>query len=209
MFKALQRKPPTERLKEKYDNLCKNLRQEIRKLEKDIRVIEREEFKVLDSIRSTAKQGRNDPAVRVLALEQKARLYRTKAEINSLMLKLREHLANAKLTASVSKATGVMKSVHALSRVPELAATMREFEKTMLKMGVADEMMEDAMEIAFNDVDEYEDDEEIDRLVESILNPATATTKTAQKAQSVDRVQTEVEKILEAAVKEHGDLMYG
>jgi len=61
-----------------------------------------------------------------------------------------------KTAGALQKSTVVMQSVQALVRVPEVAATMRELSKEMMKLGIMEEMMDDT----FSSLEDEEDLEE-------------------------------------------------
>jgi len=60
-----------------------------------------------------------------------------------------------------------MQSVQALVKIPEVAATMRELSKEMMKAGILEEMMNDTFE-SLEDQEELEEaaEEEIDNVNE-------------------------------------------
>lgn len=70
-----------------------------------------------------------------------------------------------KTTGALQKSTQVMQSVQALVKIPEVAATMRELSKEMMKAGILEEMVNDTFE-SLEDQEELEEaaDEEIDNV---------------------------------------------
>ena len=59
----------------------------------------------------------------------------------------------------------VMKEVNNLMRVPELSATMQQMSKEMMKAGMIDEMMGDAIDGALDSEDmEEETDQEVEKV---------------------------------------------
>lgn len=76
--------------------------------------------------------------------------------------------AVVKTTGALQKSTQVMQSVQALVKIPEVAATMRELSKEMMKAGILEEMVNETFE-SLEDQDELEEaaDEEIDNVIYS------------------------------------------
>lgn len=121
-------------------------------------------------MKEAAKKGDKD-VCKILAKEIiRARktcnkLYTSKAHMNSVSLQMKNQLATIRVAGSVSKSTEVMQAMQSLIRVPEVAATMRELSKEMMKAGIIEEMLDETME-SVEDSEEVEDeaDEEIDKV---------------------------------------------
>lgn len=135
-----------------------------------ILAIQREEDKVKHSLKDAAKKGDKD-VCKVLAKEViRARLacnklHTSKAHLNSVTLQMKNQLATIRVAGSMSKSTEVMKAMQALVKVPEVAATMRELSKEMMKAGIIEEMMDETLD-CMEDSEEIEDaaDEEVDKV---------------------------------------------
>lgn len=132
--------------------------------------IQREEEKIKRSLKEAAKKGDKD-VCKILAKEIiRARktcnkLYTSKAHMNSVSLQMKNQLATIRVAGSVQKSTEVMQAMQSLVKVPEVAATMRELSKEMMKAGIIEEMLDETME-SVEDSEEVEDeaDEEIDKV---------------------------------------------
>ncbi|MBA0780656.1 hypothetical protein Gotri_004734 [Gossypium trilobum] len=61
------------------------------------------------------------------------RLYENKAQLNSISMHLGESVAIARTVGHLSKSAEVMKLVNNLMKAPQMAATMQEFSKEMIK----------------------------------------------------------------------------
>ena len=61
-------------------------------------------------------------------------------------MSMKTQLATIRVTGAIEKSTGVMSSMQKLIKEPELRKTMQQMSKEMMKMGMIDEMMDDAME---------------------------------------------------------------
>merc|ERR1712131_5634 len=146
------------------------LRKETRAIERQIRDIERQQEKTKNMLKQNAKKG-DKAACRILAKEivnsKKAvsRMYQSKAQLNSVMMNMKTQLATIRLTGAVEKSTTVMASMSKLIKLPELQKSMMNMSKEMTKMGIMDEMMEDAMSAL--DGDDIEDavDSEVDKVL--------------------------------------------
>ena len=147
------------------------IRKEGYQLDRQVRAIQREEEKVKRSMKEAAKKGDKD-VCKILAKEiiraRKAcnKIYTSKAHMNSISLQMKNQLATIRVAGSVSKSTEVMQAMQSLVRVPEVAATMRELSKEMMKAGIIEEMLDETMD-SIEDSDEVEDeaDEEIDKIL--------------------------------------------
>lgn len=132
--------------------------------------IQREEEKVKRSLKEAAKKGDKD-VCKILAKEiiraRKAcnKIYTSKAHLNSVSLQMKNQLATIRVAGSVSKSTEVMQAMQSLVRVPEVAATMREMSKEMMKAGIIEEMLDETMD-SIEDSEDMEDeaDEEVDKV---------------------------------------------
>ncbi|XP_060824338.1 charged multivesicular body protein 3 [Bombus pascuorum] len=167
LFGKSQEKNPKEMVQE----WTHKLRKEGYQMDRQVRAIQREEEKVKRSLKEAAKKGDKD-VCKILAKEiiraRKAcnKLHTSKAQMNSVSLQMKNQLATIRVAGSVQKSTEVMQAMQSLVRVPEVAATMRELSKEMMKAGIIEEMLDETME-SVEDSEEVEDeaDEEIDKIL--------------------------------------------
>ncbi|CAK9794854.1 Charged multivesicular body protein 3 [Anthophora plagiata] len=167
LFGKSQEKNPKEMVQE----WTHKLRKESYQLDRQVRAIQREEEKIKRSLKDAAKKGDKD-VCKILAKEiiraRKAcnKICVTKTHMNSVSLQMKNQLATIRVAGSVSKSTEVMQAMQSLIRVPEVAATMRELSKEMMKAGIIEEMLDETME-SIEDSEEVEDeaDEEIDKIL--------------------------------------------
>jgi len=167
LFGKGHHKDPTEQVKE----WSKGLRQESRKLERQVNAIKREEQKVTMSLKASAKAGQVD-VCRIYAKElhqsRKARnkILTAKAQLSSVEMQMKNQMAVAKIAGCLEKSTQVMQGMQKLIKLPEIQATMMEMSKEMMKAGIMEEMMEDTMESVLEDEDlEDAADEEVDKIL--------------------------------------------
>merc|ERR1712131_515369 len=146
------------------------LRKETRAIERQIRDIERQQEKTKQMLKQNAKKG-DTAACKILAREivnsKKAvsRMYQSKAQLNSVMMNMKTQLATIRLTGAVEKSTTVMASMSKLIKLPELQKTMTNMSREMEKMGIIDEMMDDAM----SSLDPEDIEEAADTEIEKVL----------------------------------------
>jgi len=172
------------------------MRSEQRTLDRQIRGIQREEQKTKKSIKDAAKRG-DTASAKLLAKEicraRKAvnRLHTSKAQMNSVVMQMENQLAQQKLTGTVQKSTEVMKMMNRLTKVSEVSAVMQNMQKEMMKAGVIEEMVDDAMDVLDEDGDEEAADEEVERVLtelnaEKFSNAESAPTRAVVTEQQAD-----------------------
>ncbi|XP_072379594.1 charged multivesicular body protein 3 [Diabrotica undecimpunctata] len=144
------------------------LRKEGYQLDRQIRAIQREEEKVKRTLKEAAKKSDKDTCL-ILAREiihsRKAinKIYTSKAHLNSVMLQMKNQLATLRIAGALQKSTEVMQAMQRLVRVPEVAQTMQEMSKEMMKAGIIEEMLDETME-------DLEDTEEMEEAAQSEID---------------------------------------
>uniref|UniRef100_A0A8C9SZI3 Charged multivesicular body protein 3 n=1 Tax=Scleropages formosus TaxID=113540 RepID=A0A8C9SZI3_SCLFO len=189
------------------------IRKEMRVIDRQIRDIQREEEKVKRSIKDAAKKGQRDVCV-VLAKEMiqskraVGKLYASKAQMNSVLLSMKNQLSVLRVAGSLQKSTEVMKAMQSLVKIPEIQATMRELSKEMMKAGIIEEMLEDTLE-GMEDEEEMEEaaEAEVDRILFDITagalgkapskvnDPLPQAEPAAAKAASEDEAEEDLEEM--------------
>ncbi|XP_072221486.1 charged multivesicular body protein 3 [Leuresthes tenuis] len=167
LFGRTPEKPPKDLINE----WSQKIRKEMRVIDRQIRDIQREEEKVKRSIKDAAKKGQKDVCM-ILAKEMiqskraVTKLYASKAQMNSVLLSMKNQLAVLRVAGALQKSTEVMKAMQSLVKIPEIQATMRELSKEMMKAGIIEEMLEDTFE-SMEDGEEMEEaaEEEIDKIL--------------------------------------------
>uniref|UniRef100_A0A8C6P8N9 Charged multivesicular body protein 3 n=4 Tax=Nothobranchius TaxID=28779 RepID=A0A8C6P8N9_NOTFU len=167
LFGRTPEKPPKDLINE----WSQKIRKEMRVIDRQIRDIQREQEKVKRSIKDAAKKGQKDVCV-VLAKEMihskraVTKLYASKAQMNSILLSMKNQLALVRVAGSLQKSTEVMKAMQSLVKIPEIQATMRELSKEMTKAGIIEEMLEDTFE-SMEDGEDMEEaaEEEVDKIL--------------------------------------------
>merc|ERR1719454_986844 len=141
-------KSTEERTKERAREWQRQIRMEMRHLDRDINKIRQEETKLKREIESHAKKG-NLSSARTLAQQvvrsRKAigRLERVKCSLSSVNLHLTTATATMATTTSLKMSAKVMKDMNQLMNVPEIHETMQKMRKEMAKAEIIDEMIEE------------------------------------------------------------------
>jgi charged multivesicular body protein 3 len=160
------------------------VRQNVRKLDRDIQSLKTTEQKTKTFILQANKRAQRNPSmakqanqdVRIFARElirarkQTARLATSKAQLNSVQMQVNEAFSVRKIEGSIRASTGIMKDVNQLVRLPELTGTMRELSGELMKAGIIEEMVGDTL--GDNELLEGEDEEaeeEVDKVLADIL----------------------------------------
>lgn len=126
---------------------------------------------------------------------QTSRLTTSRAQLQSVGMQVNEAFSVRKIQGSLQKSTGIMKDVNTLVRLPELSSTMHQLSTELVKAGIIEEMVSDA--IPENELLEEEEDEadaEIDKILQEVLQG-----KLAQSAPAKPPVTTPSEPIAESA----------
>lgn len=216
LFGKSQQKDPKDMVNE----WCHKIRKEGYQLDRQIRSIQREEEKAKRSLKEAAKKNDKESCV-VLAKEivgaRKAtnKIRTSKTQLNSIQMQMKNQLSTLRVAGSLQKSTEVMQMMQNLVKIPEVAATMRELSKEMMKAGIIDEMLDETLDsVTGEDVDDMEEEiqTEVNKVIEEIaagalINaPATVTevpgssgSKAKAKPEQVDDLSEEED---EEAIKE-------
>ncbi|XP_063240192.1 charged multivesicular body protein 3 [Bacillus rossius redtenbacheri] len=169
-------KTPEQTPKEMVNDWSRKIRKEGYQLDRQIRAIQREEEKVKRSLKEVAKKGDKDICI-ILAKEvlraRKAinKIHISKAHMQSILLQMKNQLATLRVAGSLEKSTEVMQAIQNLIKVPEVAETMRDLSREMMKAGIIEEMLDDTMDTL---EDEEELEEEAEGEVDKVLWELTA-----------------------------------
>ncbi|KAJ3739397.1 vacuolar sorting protein Vps24 [Lentinula detonsa] len=181
------------------------LRQESRKLDRDMRQLEVETGKARNTVKQLAKKG-DVKSARILAREivssqrQKDRLSVSKARLGSIEMQLQQQLSMAKFTGALQKSTEIMKLSNSLVKLPQVSQSMREMSMEMTKAGILEEMMDDTLALDDDEELEEEADEEVDKVLFQLTDgklgqAGTVSTELPSVEQSIE--DEEIERNLE------------
>jgi len=195
-----KKKTPQEQSKE----WIKELKSEQRQIQHQIRRAERENQKLKAELKIEAKRAQRDPqfmkAVKILAKgvvqsnQNISRLYNTKTQINSVILGIKEQLANMKMTNIMQNSANITACMGELVKVSEIQESATQMAMEMQKMGVMQEMVDDAFESVEPEDMEEDTEKLIDQIVFDVVNvhlselkePKKAIKKDDQKAEEVE-----------------------
>lgn len=123
---------------------------------------------------SQAKQATNDTKVFARELvrirKQTTRLHTSRAQLQSVGMQVNEAFSARKIQGSLQKSTGIMKDVNTLVRLPQLSSTMHQLSSELVRAGIIEEMVDDAI----TDPSVFEDEEEeaefeIEKILQEVL----------------------------------------
>jgi len=168
-----------------------NIRKEQRRIDVNINDIKRECAKSTREIKTCLKRQDVNSA-RVLAKEiAKARktmesLYETKANYNSISMRLGESVGRLAQAGSVKTSAEILKSMNAIANVGQATKDVVAMSKEMFKLGVIEDVLEDA----FAGMASIEDEEEeTERAVDVILKEFAGEVAGAMPEKVVEQQQ--------------------
>lgn len=174
---------------------CNTLvRQNTRKLERDISQLRQLDLKTQSLITQSAARGSkaNTPAAtkaandqaRLYARElvrirhQSQRLHTSKAQLQSVGMQVNNAFSVRKIQGSLAASTSVMRDVNSLVKLPALTGAMRELSAELMKAGIIEEMVDDTMITDDSIAEDEEADAEIEQVLGQVLKeklPGAAT----------------------------------
>ncbi|SHO77624.1 Similar to S.cerevisiae protein VPS24 (One of four subunits of the ESCRT-III complex) [Malassezia sympodialis ATCC 42132] len=163
---------------ERVRHVQQRLRQEQRALDREVRQIDQAVAKVKVDIKRLARKGDTANA-RILASEvvrsnkHKLRLITSKAQLNSIALQLQQQLSMYKVTGHLQKSTEIMKLSQNLIQIPQMTSAMRDMGAELMKAGILEEMMHDALDASALGEDAAEIDEAAQDEVNRVLYELT------------------------------------
>ena len=143
-----------------------NIRKEQRRIDANINDIKRECAKTTREIKTCLKR-QDVQSARVLAKEiAKARrtmesLYETKANYNSISMRLGESVGRLAQAGSVKTSAEILKSMNAIANVGQATKDVVAMSKEMFKLGVIEDVLEDAFAGMASTDDEEEETERV------------------------------------------------
>lgn len=160
------------------------LRQNTRQLDRDISSLKALESKTRQLIVSASRRAQRNPSqakqataeTKTYAREllrirrQNARLTTSRAQLQSVQMQVNEAFSVRKIQGSLQKSAGIMKDVNTLVRMPELNATMRQLSTELVRAGIIEEVVDDALpndELLEDELDEAES--EVDKILQEVL----------------------------------------
>lgn len=200
------------------------LRQNMRKLDRDIAQVKQVETKTKNLIIQADRRAQRDPSRRkqaekeargfavelIRARKTSSRLVTSKAQLSSVQMQVNEAFAVRKIEGSIRASVGIMKDVNTLIRLPELAGTMQELSTELVRAGVIEEMIDETLPEDDDLLGEDEEAEgEVDKVLGEILKgkmdktgqlPSAPPQKVVEPVQPVAAEEEEEEEDMEATM---------
>jgi charged multivesicular body protein 3 len=161
------------------------IRANTRQLDRDLAHLKSLDSKTRGHIVAASKRAQRNPSqakqatseTKTFARElvrirrQTSRLTTSRAQLQSVGMQVNEAFSVRKIQGSLQKSTGIMKDVNTLVRLPELSLTMHQLSAELVRAGIIEEIVDDAM--PNDELYEGEDDEaeeEVDKILQEILS---------------------------------------
>lgn len=162
--------------KEQQRKIRSIIRKNKRSLDKTIRDLDQLKSKTKALIKQSYKK--NDlKGCRIYAKElyninkQYNRMYTSKANLESINLKIEEAYRMKILSNQMISSINIMNEVNSLIHLPQLQSSMIELEKELMKNGMINEMIDDTLEnIDTNEEEEEEVENEVNKIIEEFTN---------------------------------------
>lgn len=161
------------------------IRSNTRQLDRDIAQLKTLDSKTRQFIVNASKRAERNPSqakqasmeTKTFARElvrirkQSTRLITSRAQLQSVRMQVNEAFSVRKIQGSLKKSTGIMKDVNTLVKLPELTGTMHQLSAELVRAGIIEEMVDDAItDPAMLEDEEDEVDAEVDKVLQEILH---------------------------------------
>ncbi|ODM15658.1 hypothetical protein SI65_08892 [Aspergillus cristatus] len=160
------------------------IRANTRQLDRDIAQLKTLDSKTRQFILNASRRAERNPSqarqatveLKTFARElvrirkQSARLTTSRAQLQSVQMQVNEAFSVRKIQGSLKKSTGIMKDVNTLVKLPELSGTMHQLSTELVRAGIIEEMVDDAItDPNMLEEEEEEADAEVDKILQEIL----------------------------------------
>jgi charged multivesicular body protein 3 len=160
------------------------IRSNTRQLDRDLTRLKTADSQTRQHIVNASKRAQRNPSQATQATrdtktfarelvrirKQTARLHTSRAQLQSVGMQVNEAFSARKIQGSLQKSTGIMKDVNTLVRLPQLSATMHQLSSELVRAGIIEEMVDDAItDPAMFEEEEEEADSEIDKVLQEVL----------------------------------------
>jgi len=160
------------------------IRANTRQLDRDINQLKALDAKTRQYIVNASRRAQRNPSqtkqaaqeTKTFAREllrirkQNARLTTSRAQLQSVQMQVNEAFSVRKIQGSLKTSTGIMKDVNTLVRMPELMGTMRQLSVELVRAGIIEEMVDDALPAdQLLDEEEEEAEAEVDKVLQEVL----------------------------------------
>ncbi|RMJ25543.1 hypothetical protein PHISP_03609 [Aspergillus sp. HF37] len=160
------------------------IRSNTRQLDRDISQLKNLDSKTRQFILNASRRAQRNPSqakqatleTKTFARElvrirkQSARLTTSRAQLQSVQMQVNEAFSVRKIQGSLKRSTGIMKDVNTLVRLPELSNTMRQLSTELIRAGIIEEVVDDALtDNELLEGEEEEADAEVDQVLNEVL----------------------------------------
>lgn len=160
------------------------IRSNTRQLDRDIAQLKTLDTKTRQLILNASRRAERNPSqarqatveLKTFARElvrirkQNTRLTTSRAQLQSVQMQVNEAFSVRKIQGSLKKSTGIMKDVNTLVKLPELSGTMHQLSTELVRAGIIEEMVDDAItDPNMIEEEEEEADAEVDKILQEIL----------------------------------------
>lgn len=160
------------------------IRSNTRQLDRDLAHLKTLDSKTRQHIINASKRAQRNPSqakqatseTKTFARElvrirkQTSRLNTSRAQLQSVGMQVSEAFSVRKIQGSLQKSTGIMKDVNTLVRMPELSSTMHQLSTELVKAGIIEEIVSDAIpDSELLEEEEEEADAEVDKILQEVL----------------------------------------
>jgi charged multivesicular body protein 3 len=184
------------------------IRQNTRQLDRDLYQLKALDSKTRQYIINASRRAQRNPSQAKQAMsetktfarelvrirKQTTRLSTSRAQLQSVGMQVNEAFQVRKIQGSLQKSTAIMKDVNMLVRMPELTSTMHQLSTELVRAGIIEEYVDDALpdDSLFEDeLDEAE--EEVDKILQEILQGKLSQAPANPVAQPVDEAPVAAE----------------
>lgn len=160
------------------------IRSNTRQLDRDLAHLKTLDSKTRQHIINASKRAQRTPSqakqatseTKTFARElvrirkQTSRLNTSRAQLQSVGMQVNEAFSVRKIQGSLQKSAGIMKDVNTLVRLPELSSTMHQLSTELVKAGIIEEIVSDAIpDSELLEEEEEEADAEVDKILQEVL----------------------------------------
>lgn len=118
-------------------------------------------------------------------------------------MQVNEAFSVRKIQGSLKKSTGIMKDVNTLVKLPELSGTMHQLSTELVRAGIIEEMVDDAItDPNMLEEEEEEADAEVDKILQEILQGKLSQAQKPEKPLEEEPAAEEVFEDQEATLEQ-------
>lgn len=193
------------------------IRSNTRQLDRDIAQLKTLDTKTRQFILNASRRAERNPSqarqatveLKTFARElvrirkQNARLTTSRAQLQSVQMQVNEAFSVRKIQGSLKKSTGIMKDVNTLVKLPELSGTMHQLSTELVRAGIIEEMVDDAItDPNMLEEEEEEADAEVDKILQEILQGKLSQAQKPEKPLEEEPAAEEVFEDQEATLEQ-------